>query len=408
MTYEKEVYNGSFGVYYKVLIYGINGTMIDKYTIELKDYSTVTELYPTDIKINGVSISNFKADKKSYTYYTKDLNNINIVPEFSKANVKYEVTVKDNVYTLNIFDENKYSVFTYKITAQDFGYTVIGDVTLMLNSISATKVGGSVALPKGTYRLKLAKGDIEFGYSKRVTDYCSVTLSDKYKGFITLDTTGGTYTFQFDTKTNKLIIKHDKNMPNEYLIGDIDTILKPVGDRPLSIGTQQLPKGTYKFKLSIGGQEYGYNKVVNDATSGSLSMNSKYTAQVTLNATGGMYTFVLNTETNKLIIRHTPIDDECTTDVHISGTFNLVLNDKSATGEDLTVATGTTYLEDGCPTFKVYNYGVAYTSGAIFNNKGKRTLSSQYTTPITLNATGGNYKFVFDKETGVFEVSLVE
>ena len=136
-------------------------------------------------------------------------------------------------------------------------------------------------------------------------------------------------------------------------------------------------------------------------------MNSKYTAQVTLNATGGMYTFVLNTETNKLIIRHTPTNNENTTDIHISGTFNLVLNDKSATGEELTTATGTIYLEDGCYTFKVYNYGTVYTAGVVVNDKSTKTLSSKYTTPVTLNATGGTYKFAFNKETGALTVSMV-
>ena len=121
-----------------------------------------------------------------------------------------------------------------------------------------------------------------------------------------------------------------------------------------------------------------------------------------------MYTFVLNTSTNKLEIRHTTTADECTTDVHISGDFNLVLNDKSTTGEDLTTATGTINLASGCYTFKVYNYGVAYTVGLTVNDSGKKTLSSKYTTPVTLNATGGTYQFTFDKATGALTVSLVK
>ncbi|MEF2919293.1 MAG: hypothetical protein U0O22_02350, partial [Acutalibacteraceae bacterium] len=291
----------------------------------------------------------------------------------------------------------------------EHNYTVTGDVTLMLNNISATKVGGSIALPAGTYKLKIAKGEKLFGYNKVVADYCNgLTLNPKFTSYITLNATGGVYTFQFDIVTNKLVIKYDSNLPKEYLIGDIDTILKPMGNRPLSIGTQQLPAGTYMFKLSIGGKEYGYNKIVDNATAGSLSLGSSYSSQITLNATGGMYTFVLNTETNKLIIRYIPTDNEATTDVHISGTFNLVLNDKSTTGEDLTTATGTINLASGCYTFKVYNYGVAYTAGLTVNDSGKKTLSSKYTTPITLNATGGTYEFTFDKATGALTVSLVK
>ena len=207
------------------------------------------EICTTDIKVNGTSIDNFNLGTKEYTAYVDDVAKVNIVPTIKQTYANYKVTNENNVYTLDILDENKNIVDTYKITvekkAPEPKYTVIGDVTLTLDKISATKVSGNIALPKGTYRLKLALENVEFGYSKRVKDYCSVTLSEKYKGFITLDTTGGTYTFQFDKNTKKLIIKHDSYLPNEYLIGDLNTILKPVGDRPLSIGTQQLQAGTY-------------------------------------------------------------------------------------------------------------------------------------------------------------------
>ena len=138
-----------------------------------------------------------------------------------------------------------------------------------------------------------------------------------------------------------------------------------------------------------------------------MSLSSSYSSQIILNATGGMYTFILNTETNKLIIRHTPTDNETTTDVHISGTFNLVLNDKSATGEELTTATGTITLTGGCYTFKVYNYSTAYTANTVINDKATKNLSSKYTTPVTLNATGGTYRFTFNKTTGALIVSKI-
>ncbi|MEF2920591.1 MAG: leucine-rich repeat protein [Acutalibacteraceae bacterium] len=381
-------------------------------TLEDKGYSNILRffasvVYPTNIKVNGVAVDNFTAENKEYTVYVDDDADVKIEAVLENNNASYQVTGKDNVYTINVLDENNDVSSTYTINIKlKPNYAVIGDVKLKLNNISSTKVGGSIALPAGTYKLKIGQGSQEFGYSKTITDYCNgLTVSEKYSSYITLKATGGIYTFQFDKNTNKLVIKHDSNLPNEYLIGDLTTVLKPVGDRPLSIGTQNLPEGTYKFKLSIGGKEHGYNKVINDAIESSMTVNSKYSAQLTLNATGGIYTFILNTETKKLIIRHTPAINECTTDVHISGDFNLVLNDKSSSGKELNMAIGNTYLEDGCHTFKVYNYGVAYTAGAILNDGGERTLSSKYTKAITLNATGGYYVFLFDKTTGVLEIT---
>ncbi|MEE1155130.1 MAG: leucine-rich repeat protein, partial [Acutalibacteraceae bacterium] len=202
-------------------------------------------LIPEDITINGVSINGFKSEIKEYTIYVNEITNVDIVPVFKQDNVNYKVTAENNVYSINIFDGYNTIVYTYKITvkekAPEVKYTVIGDVTLTLNNINDTKVSGSIALPAGTYKLKIAKDQQQLGYNKTVADYCdSLTLREKYLSYITLNATGGTYTFQFDTATKKLIIKHDSYLPNEYLIGDLNTILKPVGDRPLSIGTQQL------------------------------------------------------------------------------------------------------------------------------------------------------------------------
>lgn len=84
---------------------------------------------------------------------------------------------------------------------------------------------------------------------------------------------------------------------------------------------------------------YGYNKVINNTTNGnSLSLNSKYSSYLTLNATGGTYTFTLNTKTKKLVVGYVPAKDEKADDVHVSGDINLVLDDK---GGESNVAKGT-------------------------------------------------------------------
>ncbi|MEF2920592.1 MAG: leucine-rich repeat domain-containing protein [Acutalibacteraceae bacterium] len=392
------------GNVYTLDILDSDAKIIDTYKIIRRDSQSADCFAPTAIKINDVAMDNFNVETKSYIGYTEDINNVNIVPVFKQENVKYTVTNNGDVYTVKIFDEIDCIVYKYEITVRkklsvdiNESCSVIGDVTLLLTDIGSNKVSGNIALTAGTYKLKIAKEDKQFGYGKTITDYCSgLTLSEKYSSYITLNATGGTYTFQFDTATNKLIIKHESNMPNEYLVGDIDTILKPVPNRPLSIGTQYLPAGTYKFKVSIGGQECGYNTVVDNITEGSISVNRKFASYITLMATGGLYTFTLNTDTNKLTIDYLIESDECKTDVHISGSFDLVL----FTNKDSDIAYRSKYLEAGSYNFKVYNYGVAYTAGVTIKNKDRCTLSSKYTTPITLVTYGRYCYFEFNKKTG--------
>ena len=149
-------------------------------------------------------------------------------------------------------------------------------------------------------------------------------------------------------------------------------------------------------------QQEPLGTVLEDATPGSLSLNSKYTSYIILNATGGLYTFKLNTETNKLIITCIPNKTECETDVHISGDINLVLTETSYNPQKVS---GTIRLEEGCYTFKVYSYGVMHTVGKIIKSwGGSCTLKCKYSKPITLNATSGTYEFIFEKVMGTLEI----
>ena len=168
------------------------------------------------------------------------------------------------------------------------GYYVYGDnIKLKLTSIGTDKVGGKIALQKGTYTFKIDNYGTLLGYSKTFTDTTKgLTFNKKFKSSTTLVATGGTYTFQFNTKTNTLVVKYDKNLPNDYLIGDLNTILSPVKGKTIAVGSTYLAAGTYKFKLSSGDVVYGYSKVINNTTNGnSLSLNSKYSSYLTLNAT---------------------------------------------------------------------------------------------------------------------------
>lgn len=285
------------------------------------------------------------------------------------------------------------------------GYYVYGDnIKLKLTSIGTDKVGGKIALQKGTYTFKIDNYGTLLGYSKTFTDTTKgLTFNKKFKSSTTLVATGGTYTFQFNTKTNTLVVKYDKNLPNDYLIGDLNTILSPVKGKTIAVGSTYLAAGTYKFKLSSGDVVYGYNKVINNTTNGnSLSLNSKYSSYLTLNATGGTYTFTLNTKTKKLVVGYVPAKDEKADDVHVSGDINLVLDDK---GGESNVAKGTVKLSEGTYSFKIYNYGTAYTIGSKIVDSGAKTLKSSYSANVTLIASGGTYTFSFDKTTGALKVT---
>ena len=285
------------------------------------------------------------------------------------------------------------------------GYYVYGDnIKLKLTTIGTDKVGGTIALQKGSYTFKLDNYGTLLGYSKTFTDTTTgLTFNKKFKSSTTLVATGGTYTFQVNTKTNALVVKYDKNLPNEYLIGDLNTILSPVNGKPIAVGSTYLAEGTYKFKLSAGAVAYGYNKVINDTTNGaSLTLNSKYSSYLTLNATGGTYTFTLNTKTKKLVVGYVPAKDEKADDVHVSGDINLVLDDK---GGESNVAKGTVKLGEGTYSFKIYNYGTAYTIGEKIVDSGVKNLKSSYTSNVTLIASGGTYTFNFDKTTGALKVT---
>ena len=285
------------------------------------------------------------------------------------------------------------------------GYYVYGDnIKLKLTTIGIDKVGGTIALQKGTYTFKLDNYGTLLGYSKTFTDTTTgLTFNKKFNGSTTLIATGGTYTFQVNTKTNALVVKYNKNLPNEYLIGDLNTILSPVNGKPIAVGSTYLAEGTYKFKLSAGAVAYGYNKVINDTTNGaSLTLNSKYSSYLTLNATGGTYTFTLNTKTKKLVVGYVPAKDEKADDVHVSGDINLVLDDK---GGESNVAKGTVKLGEGTYSFKIYNYGTAYTIGEKIVDSGVKNLKSSYTSNVTLIASGGTYTFNFDKTTGALKVT---
>ncbi|MEF2919475.1 MAG: hypothetical protein U0O22_03285, partial [Acutalibacteraceae bacterium] len=83
------------------------------------------------------------------------------------------------------------------------GYYVTGDINLKLTPSGTGKVRGTIALQAGTYNIKLNNYGTLLGYKKTVTNSSNgLTFKKTYGSFVTLNATGGTYTFQVNVDTN--------------------------------------------------------------------------------------------------------------------------------------------------------------------------------------------------------------
>ena len=290
------------------------------------------------------------------------------------------------------------------------GVLIVADnFNLILNPANGTRVIGDIYLTAGEYKFRVQEDRVLMGYNTSFTDNTpkGLTFNSKFKSQTTLIATGGTYRFQYDTSANALIVKKaDSTTPPAYLTGDLHTVLKPVlgKEDSMASGSIYVAPGTYKFKAVNGTSECGYNTVINDATDPSkmLSISPNFSSSMTLNATGGVYTFTLFTKTNKFKVSYVNDSDESKTDVHIAGDLKIVLDDND--GES-NIATATATVAADTYQIKVYNYGVIYTLGENLRDSGTKGLKSFYSTPLNFTASGGTYTFTFNKNTGVFEVN---
>ncbi|MEF2918982.1 MAG: hypothetical protein U0O22_00755 [Acutalibacteraceae bacterium] len=78
------------------------------------------------------------------------------------------------------------------------------------------------------------------------------------------------------------------------------------------------------------------------------------------------------------------------------------LNDNNG---DSNTATGTITLTAGTYSFKVYNYGQAVTNGVKITDEGTKKLFGNYSTPLTLIASGGTYEFSYNKTDNNFTIT---
>ena len=292
---------------------------------------------------------------------------------------------------------------------------------LTLSSKGATKEFGEIALPAGTYKFNIRKGNVVdyrngtnvLGYNKVINDSCvgSLTCSAKYKNKITLVATGGIYSFQLDNYTNKLIIKRTGDLPDVYFVDardpeymiPVNTIFTPIKGTSLFVSSTTCHSiGSYSLRISnkgniLGKETPSYSILSKDNP---ISLSKEYNNNVYFYSYTGLYTFIFDQETNQLSIKY--INDKkdvgSTDTIHVTGKdFNLDLDDNNGESD---IATGTITLKKGAYSFKLYNRGVACGSNSIYFDKGTRTLNPNFMLPSVLYASGGKYKFTFEKSTG--------
>lgn len=282
-------------------------------------------------------------------------------------------------------------------TQPQSGVSVTGDIALPLADDGNGIYTGSTELEAGSYTFKMSVNGVAFGNGSTFTDKTTnAKYNSKWTSSTTLKTTGGKYTFKFNTAKNTLTIEY--LAPSKAsIVGDINLDLQATKDANVYSASVKLNKGNYEFRVMNQGVRYCCGYTYKDLTVGS-QYNSKWSSASTLAASGGTYTFSYDIDTNKLTISYLPSGAE----VSVVGNFTLAL----AKTDKENVYSGTKTLKAGNYQIKMNNYGKLcgtsavvkdVTPGLVFNPKW-----SKYTTFV---ATGGTYTFTYNTATNTLVVT---
>jgi nitrogen fixation protein FixH len=161
-------------------------------------YTATTELaagtYNFKVRNDGVELG-------SGTAYTDTIES-----QTFKASWKSSTpfTATGGTYTFT-FDANKNKLSVEYLAS---GVSIFGDINLSLVETSDSVYTATTELAAGTYSFKVRNDGVEYGKGATYTDAIkNVQLKTIWKTATTLEATGGTYTFTFDTNTNKITVK---------------------------------------------------------------------------------------------------------------------------------------------------------------------------------------------------------
>ena len=173
--------------------------------------------------------------------------------------------------------------------------------------------------------------------------------------------------------------------------------------------TLSLAAGTYTFKLTAGDLWYGNGGTISDTTGNNpWTFTTTESANCTLKATGGRYTFTFDTSTRKLSVQRVSSSSTATSPYYLKGDFNSWGTGNAMTYVDGQNAVTTTIsLDAGTYKFKINNdnYGIWYgNSGTIVDSTTSSSSTgwemSTSAGDCTLQATtGGKFTFTFNMST---------
>lgn len=275
---------------------------------------------------------------------------------------------------------------------------VFGDINLDLKNDGTGVYTGAVDLEAGTYTFKINNMGTTYCNGSTFTDKTkNSTYSSKWTSATTLVASGGTYTFKYDTTTNKLTIEY-KAPSLAQIFGDINLDLEATKDANIYSAAIELEAGKYSFRVMNQDVQYCCGYTFNDKTRGA-QYKSTWKSASTLNAKGGSYTFSYDIDANKLTIAYVPAGAACS----VVGDFTLALAETATAN----VYSAKTTLAADTYQLKVNNFGKICGSSSTITDGTKGTVFNPSWTKYTIfKATGGTYTFTYNTATNTLVIAM--
>ena len=275
--------------------------------------------------------------------------------------------------------------------------SVFGDINLELANNGSGVYTGVTELEAGTYTFKINNMGTTYCNGSTFTDKTAgATYNSKWTSATTLKASGGTYTFEYDTTTNKLAIGY-KAPSLAQIFGDINIDLEATKDANIYSAAIELEAGEYSFRVMNQDVQYCCGYTFNDKTRGAQYKSTWKSASI-LKAKGGSYTFSYDIDANKLTIAYVSAGAEC----GIVGDLTITL-DKTATEN---VYSTTTEVKAGTYQIKVSNFGKTCGGGLTIKNSTKGIkLNPSWSQYVTFTAAGGTYTFTYNTATNTLAIA---
>lgn len=163
------------------------------------------------------------------------------------------------------------------------GYKLRGTLSLKLEE---TKLAGvyrsTIDLPAGTYKFVVddVANNKAYGRASTYTDNISNCIFGNNWGYCTLETTGGRYTFTFNSKNNHLEVVCDnsnvENLSTYKVRGSVGLALSKTENADVVKGTAVLSAGLYRFVVTddATGISYGRSEVYTGSIDKALCGNN--------------------------------------------------------------------------------------------------------------------------------------